>query len=192
MTDATFLIALVSLALGAWAARSLMHAAHAYRSAGGVRIVTCPETCAAAAVAIDRRHAALTALAHLEPELRLADCSRWPTRGPCDQPCLPEAVKTEHLARNIAASSFAGKRCALCAKPLTEAPGAGDHVALLSSDRASIEWPDVRPEELPEALHTRQPICWNCHIAESFRRQHPELVTERNRADVDSLRSRLE
>ena len=28
-----------------------------------------------------------------------------------------------------------------------------------------------------------EPVCWNCHIAESFRREHPDLVTDRdNRA----------
>ena len=34
-------------------------------------------------------------------------------------------------------------------------------------------------EQLPEIFATHQPVCWNCHIAESFRRLHPELVTDR-------------
>ena len=30
------------------------------------------------------------------------------------------------------------------------------------------------------ALATSLPMCWNCHVAESFRRLHPELVTDRD------------
>jgi hypothetical protein len=36
------------------------------------------------------------------------------------------------------------------------------------------------PEQLPEGFSTQQPVCWgNRHIAESFRRKHPELVRNR-------------
>ena len=28
-------------------------------------------------------------------------------------------------------------------------------------------------------MGTHLPVCWNCHIAESFRREHPELVVDR-------------
>ena len=34
-------------------------------------------------------------------------------------------------------------------------------------------------EFLQDAMKTRQPICWSCHIAETFRRQHPEMVVDR-------------
>jgi hypothetical protein len=55
-----------------------------------------------------------------------------------------------------------------------------DHyTALLADDGTTIEWPDVPAERLPAALRTQPPVCWNCHIAETFRRLHPELVTDR-------------
>ena len=55
-----------------------------------------------------------------------------------------------------------------------------DHApALLGPDFRTTEWKGIRPEQLPEIFSTRQPVCWNCHIAETFRRLHPELVTDR-------------
>ena len=32
----------------------------------------------------------------------------------------------------------------------------------------------------PVMLDSYLPVCWDCHIAESFRREHPELVTDRD------------
>ena len=34
-------------------------------------------------------------------------------------------------------------------------------------------------EKLQEVLATHWPVCWNCHVAETFRREHPELVAHR-------------
>ncbi len=62
----------------------------AWRRYRGVRIVMCPETQRPAAISVDTGHAALTALVEHQAELRLAACSRWPERGPCNEPCLPE------------------------------------------------------------------------------------------------------
>ena len=60
----------------------------------GSRVVTCPETHQQVAVSIDARHAATTGL-NGHPDVRLADCSRWPERWRCDRGCLPEALQTE-------------------------------------------------------------------------------------------------
>jgi len=51
------------------------------------RIVRCPETGGAAEIKIDAPHAAATSLPG-PPELRAADCSRWPERKGCDQACI--------------------------------------------------------------------------------------------------------
>ena len=51
------------------------------------RIVRCPKTGTAAEILIDTRHAAATALVGV-PELRVAECSRWPEHCACDQACL--------------------------------------------------------------------------------------------------------
>jgi hypothetical protein len=36
-----------------------------------------------------------------------------------------------------------------------------------------------RPEQIPDVLSDHKPVCWDCDVAERFRRRHPELVTER-------------
>jgi hypothetical protein len=43
----------------------------------------------------------------------------------------------------------------------------------------TVSWDDVPPEKLADVFQTYQPVCWSCHIAETFRRDHPELVTDR-------------
>ncbi len=52
----------------------------------GLHVVTCPETHAPVAVALDARRAAVTTLAR-RPRLRLVACSRWPQRQDCAQEC---------------------------------------------------------------------------------------------------------
>jgi len=42
------------------------------------------------------------------------------------------------------------------------------------------EWVDVGADRLALALATSLPLCWNCHVAATFRRTHPELVTDRD------------
>jgi len=49
----------------------------------------------------------------------------------------------------------------------------------MDSAGRTFEWHEVRPEKVPESLATHQPVCWNCHIAETFRRQFPQLIVER-------------
>lgn len=54
------------------------------------------------------------------------------------------------------------------------------HPALLAPDRTAKQWNEISAERLPEAFETHLPICWNCYIAETFRREHPELVLNRS------------
>jgi len=156
------------------------------RRIAGARLVTCPETGRPAAVTFDVVHATLTALVDGEAKLRLADCSRWPVRKPCDQACVPQAQTSDRTVSNIMTQWSAGKRCVFCASPLGEAPFVGHHIAVRSPDGMTTEWPNVAPEELPEGFRTYTPVCWNCHVAETFRRQHPELVTDRCFAAVEA------
>lgn len=65
-----------------------------YRRYRGSRAVTCPESSQQVAVSIDARHAAVTGI-NGHPDLRLSDCTRWPERARCAQPCMPEALRTE-------------------------------------------------------------------------------------------------
>jgi hypothetical protein len=73
-----------------------------------------------------------------------------------------------------------GRRCTMCGAALTGSAKAGQHVALLDPGGGTREWTSIDPETLPLALATCLPACWNCHVAETFRRVHPDLVTERD------------
>lgn len=57
-----------------------------YRLFQEKRILTCPETRAAAIVQMDAGRFAATSL-FARPTLRVRDCSRWPARAGCDQAC---------------------------------------------------------------------------------------------------------
>ena len=145
----------------------------------GMRLVTCPESKRAAAVELDAAHAAvLTALGF--PRFRLKDCSRWRERGPCEQPCLRqiEQASEDCLVRQIVTRWYEGKRCAYCRKPVSSVDWL--HKPSLRDGRGrTVQWNDVPPENLPEVLATFAPVCWSCHMTETFRRVHPELVLER-------------
>src|SRR5256884_8915310 len=51
--------------------------------------------------------------------------------------------------------------------------------AVVNEQGDSFEWNEIPLEHLQQTLSTHWPVCWNCHIAEAFRRRHPELVTDR-------------
>ena len=150
-----------------------------YRRYRGTRVVTCPETRKTVAVEVDAAHAAVTDLAGA-PDLRLKSCSRWPERQDCGQECLAEleAAPDGCLVRNLLTDWYRGKTCALCGRAFEETSWSEHKPAVLSPQRATLEWDDVAPESLPGILSTHLPICWNCHMAESFRRLHPELGLE--------------
>jgi hypothetical protein len=146
----------------------------------GERLVTCPETKRTAAVSVAAGKAAKAAFQHA-PALQLKECSRWPERADCGQDCLSqvEADPAGCLVWNIVSDWYADKQCAFCKKPFGHINWHDHRPALLDRDRKTVQWTDVPPEKLPEIFETHLPVCWNCHIAESFRREHPELVTNR-------------
>ena len=142
----------------------------------GTRVVTCPETEQPAAVKV-----ALAATFD-EPHLRLKECTRWPERRNCGQECLKqiEAAPEDCLVRTILTKWYQGKSCIYCRKPLGTINWLEHKPALLSPERNTVEWQDLRPETIPGVLATHRPVCWNCHIAETFRREHPELIVDRD------------
>lgn len=151
----------------------------------GARLVTCPETGRTAAVTIDAGRAAIRSLVDTEPEARLAGCSRWPERAHCDEACLPQATSGEDsTVHHYVDRWFAGKQCVLCAKPIREVDFLNHHAALRDSTGHTHAWTDIAPERLPDLLPTMLPVCWDCHIAETFRRLHPELVVDRAEHDL--------
>lgn len=172
-------IAVLALAIGLFVFRAVP-GVRAYFEYRGKRLITCPETHKAAAVDVAAGEAALGAFLS-EPTLRLRECSRWPERKDCGQDCLRqvEADPENCLVWNIVAGWYEGKKCVLCHKTFGELRHM-DHVpALLDPDHTTIEWKDLPPEKLPEAFATYGPVCWNCHVAATFRRLHPDLVVDR-------------
>jgi hypothetical protein len=146
----------------------------------GKRLVTCPETHAPEAVNVSAAEAGLGAFFN-EPTLRLNQCSRWPERQGCGQDCLQQ-IETDSqrcLVWNIVSKWYEGKSCVFCHKPIKQLHHVDHAPALLGPDFRTTEWKNVSPETLPKIFSTHQPVCWDCHIAETFRRLHPELVTDR-------------
>jgi len=155
---------------------------HAYFQYRGKRLITCPETRHTEAVRVAAGKAAAGAMVG-EPALRLDQCSRWPERQDCGQECLRqiEADPDKCLVWNIVSKWYEGQSCIFCHRrfgPLHHL----DHVpALMGPDHKTAEWECFQPQQLPEIFSTHKPVCWSCHITESFRQEHPELVVERHR-----------
>jgi len=148
----------------------------------GDRVITCPENQRPAGVNLQAGHALLTSLEG-KPDLRLRSCSRWPEHRNCGQECLSqiEASPEGCLVRHILTQWYEGKNCALCGKPIGEIQWADHKPALLSAEHKTIQWYDVRAEDVPDVLATHQPVCWNCHVVNSMLVKHPELVIDRSR-----------
>ncbi len=158
-----------------------LHAMRVWHRFHESMIVTCPETAQPAAVRVDARHAVVTALVDTQPALRLADCSRWESRGRCAEPCLSQVATDGESCRltTIARRWYAGRGCVYCGKAISDDRTLEHHAALLSPDGSTVEWAVVPPEDLMRVFRTHRPVCWNCHVTESFRRLYPDLVVDR-------------
>lgn len=173
------IIALAVLGL-AYVAHRLVVGGAELRKLSGKKLVTCPETHKTVAVKVATGRAALAAIAGKE-RLELSNCSRWPERQDCDQACLGEllADPEKHTVWTIASRWYQGKTCFYCGRPISELSHLDHSPGLLSFDGKIIEWDKLRAEELPEELASAQAVCWNCTVTEAFRKEHPELVTDR-------------
>ena len=148
----------------------------------GKRLVTCPETRKPVAVEVAAGHAALSA-AVSHPDLRLKSCTRWPERKDCGQECLLqiELSPEDCLLRNILTDWYRGRNCVSCGKPFGELHFLDHEPTLLSPGGKTLEWSAIPPEEVPAVLATHFPVCWDCHITETFCREHPEMIVDRSR-----------
>jgi hypothetical protein len=177
MSWALYALAVAAVAIAAYVVvRALRGAVAASR---GPMLVECPDNHETAAVSVDVAKAALSS-GFGTLSLELSQCSRWPEKAGCGQECLRqiEAQPTDCMVRSIVARWYEGTSCVLCGKPLGEIDWLERRPALLSPDLHTVQWPSVAPERLPEVLATHRPVCYSCHVAETFREQHPELVTE--------------
>src|SRR5208282_627742 len=172
-------IALLALSVGLFVFRAIP-GMRAYFEFRGKRLITCPETHKPAAVDVAAGEAAVRAFLS-EPTLRLKQCSRWPERQGCGQECLQqiEVDPQNCLVWNIVSNWHEGKECVYCHKTFGQLNHFDHAPALLSPDHKTVEWRELRPEQLPDIFSTHRPVCWNCHVAQTFRRLYPELVVER-------------
>jgi hypothetical protein len=178
MTMVLLLVAVVAVAVAV---------IHLMRTAGvaiwrsrGERVIDCPETQESAAVHLDGKHAAATALRGKQ-ELQLSDCTRWPQRAGCGQECLAQIEDAPDgcLVTRILAAWYEGKTCALCGREFGRVDWSTNKPAILDAERRTWEWREFPAAEIPEILRTHQPVCWDCHIIESLIRKHPDRVTYR-------------
>jgi len=180
MTTASLFAGAVLVVLCSLLVFRAIPAIRAYFTYRGKRLITCPETHKTAAVDVAARKAAAWELVGAE-KLRLDRCSRWPEREDCGQECLQQ-IETDPencLVWHIVSDWYEDKRCAICRKRFSSLRHL-DHVpALMGPDQVTTEWKQIRPEQLPEILSTHVPVCWNCHVTETFRRLHPELLVDR-------------
>jgi hypothetical protein len=172
----------VVMALGAAVALGVVvrRFARAYFRARGQRVITCPENEEFAAVEVDARRAAQSALfGHQHVQLR--DCSRWPEKQGCGQECLSqiEASPTGCLVRSMLDQWYAGSTCAVCSKEIGAIDWFKHKPALMSPDRHTVAWNAIPAETLPEVLATHFPVCWDCHVVESVVREHSDRIVVR-------------
>lgn len=167
----------IIFAVVALAALSFGVVAWRYR---GKRIVVCPETQKAVGAEIGAIRAAASRLIG-DDRVVITSCSRWPEKADCDQACAPAiaASPQETLVTDVVTRWYATHVCALCGK-LTEDLG-GAIVPALRFGETTRPWNEVPAEELPAVLGRAVAICASCDLAESFRRVHPKLVTDRVR-----------
>jgi hypothetical protein len=150
------------------------------RKFGGGQVIVCPETEKQAMVEVDVRRAALTSLIG-QTEIRLESCWRWPLREDCGQECLLQlrVAPAECLVRSVLMKWYRGRKCAFCERPFGEIELVDHKPALLNPQGVTVEWSAIPISAANDAMTNCLPVCWNCHVAQTFRREHPDLVVER-------------
>jgi hypothetical protein len=177
MTAQIFILLLLGIVLSVYAAIALT----AWHRARGTRVIVCPETQQPEAVQVDAGHAAVSAMWE-QADIRLKTCSRWPERQGCDQGCVTQIAIAPHdtLATTMLTRFFKDKRCTICKRPIAPVQAAQPRPGLLNvATGETLCWEELPARGLPQVLSTHLPVCASCQVAETFRRQFPDLVTDR-------------
>lgn len=145
----------------------------------GTRVVTCPDTQKKVAVDIDALAAATTAAVG-SPRFHVHGCTHWPEKRDCGQTCLAEISDSpvDCLVRTQVSRWYVGKKCAVCQRPAVEVDWYERRPGLVSPDGHLALWHEVRAEDLDDILRSYKPVCFDCYVAETFRRTHPDLVVD--------------
>jgi hypothetical protein len=179
METAAYLIGIVIIASASHIGiKWLVRACSSYR---GTKIVTCPETGRPAIVEVDALHASLTSTVS-PPDIRLENCWRWPLKEQCGQECLAtmDVAPSQCLISGVLIRWYPGKICVYCGKRFEGLHWTDHKPAFRSPEGWLLRWSDNSLQNLPMVLETNRPVCWDCYIVQTFRREHPELVVYRS------------
>lgn len=91
----------------------------------------------------------------------------------------PVEVKRRHDAATTALLKhfFEGKQCGSCSKPIAPVHAYELRPGLLNAEtNEAFAWEDIPTSNLSATLENHVPLCSDCVIIETFRRQHPEYV----------------
>lgn len=144
------------------------------------QIITCPDTHETAMVEVDAVHAALTSTLG-SPDIRLRNCWRWPINQSCGQECLTQLdlAPAECLVEGVLRRWYDFRLCIYCGKLFHQIELTDHKPALQSPSGELVEWKAVSLEKIQVVMDSYSPVCWDCWIAQSFRRDHAELVVFR-------------
>jgi hypothetical protein len=174
---------IVVAAFSGWGVWYAGRAFRPWRRFGSERLTTRPGTKQPAAARIDVA-LAVASDRGLAPAFHQSGSEHAEERSAPDQPS-PETEQLPEASPSVVVKEWArGRTCAMCRGPVTESWFAGHHIALLEPTGMTREWVDVGADRLALALATSLPLCWNCHVAATFRRTRPELVTDRDDSTV--------
>lgn len=156
------------------------YSVRANRKFGGSRVIVCPETGKQAMVELDISRAALTSLVG-KTDIRLQSCWRWPLKEDCGQECLLQLddVSDDCLVHSVLTKWYLGKKCVFCERPFGKIDLIDHEPALFTPEGITVDLADIPMSAVNEVMATYQPVCWNCHIAQTFYHEHPDLVIER-------------
>lgn len=177
----TIFLVIAGLVLIAGTSIGLIMATRTYFKYRGKRLVTCPETRNPAAVHVNAGRAARDVLEGRRVRIHLDQCTRWPEREDCGQECLSQIENDPQGCSvwGIAQQWYQGRACAYCGRPIDKIHWHDHRPALLSPEKKTVQWTDIPADRLPALFETHLPVCWSCHVAETFRREHPERVVDR-------------
>jgi hypothetical protein len=138
------------------------------------RVVRCPDTGGIAQVETGTLNEVLTTL-FPGSGFQIERCTRWPEQAGCAEACLRqiEAAPVDCQLRTIVKKWYEGRSCSLCRAPIVVSSVFDGTCAVMAPDGRTRDWSDLTDEELARVLTVYEPVCWNCHMAATFRRVVP-------------------
>jgi hypothetical protein len=100
----------------------------------------------------------------------------------CGQECLLQldVAPDDCLVRSVLTKWYRDQKCVFCERSFGEIDLTDHQPALFTTEGITVEWSEVPMSAVKDAMATYQPVCWNCHIAQTFYHEHPDLIVERH------------